>query len=96
MVDLLIELVKLVDIITLALALILIFYWTFVESGLSPFVGDHMFFFGVTFINSKHLLVVDEYLWGQSFDNPIMHQRVERCDPFFWVPFEAAFDKILK
>ena len=88
--------IELINIIAQALALMLLFCWTLIKNRLSPFIGDHWVLFGVTFINSKHLFVVNEYLWRQAFNDPVVHQSFKRCDSLFWIPFKAAFDKILE
>ena len=47
-------------------------------------------------INSKHLLVMDEHLIRQSFDDPLMHQCVKRRDPLLGVPVQAFGDEIVE
>ena len=41
-----------------------------------------------------HLLVVDEDLGRQSFQNPDMFKRLIRAKSLSWVPLQAFLDKI--
>ena len=56
----------------------------------------HRLGFGVAFVDAKHLLVVNEDLRWQAFDDPRVHEGVERCDTFFRIPLEALADEIVE
>ena len=56
----------------------------------------HRLGLGITFIDTKHLLVVDEYLRGQALDDPRVHERVEGRDALFGVPLEALGDEVVE
>lgn len=45
-------------------------------------------------LNTQHLLVMDEHLVRQTFNNPIMHKCFKRCHALRRVPREAAFDEV--
>jgi len=41
-------------------------------------------------------LVVNEYFGRKAFQDPLVSNRVVRCQPLFRVPLQASFDKIDK
>ena len=56
----------------------------------------HRLGFGITFIDTKHLFVVDEYLRWQALDDPRVHERVEGSDTLFGVPLQALGDEVVE
>lgn len=89
------ELVYNIDFLRLASAILEIVYSAIVENRLR-LVVKHLIFFGVTFVYSQHLLVVNEYLWGQALNNPIMHKGIKRRNSSFRIPVKTAPNKVLE
>ena len=56
----------------------------------------HLFIFCLTLVNSEHFLVMDQNLWRETFNDPLMHKRFNWWDSFLWVPLEALTDEVLE
>ena len=52
------------------------------------------FFLCFRLVYAKHFLVMDKHLVWETFDDPIMHEGIKRCQSLLRVPFKTLSDEI--